>query len=109
MAIIQKQFDEGNFITLREMCPYSEFFWPVFSRIRTEYGEIRSISPHSVRLRENTDQKKLHKVTRKTPYLDTFHAVLMLMITNHLHDLVIVKFQAQSLEGESLEILLNYF
>ena len=28
--------------TLRKMCPYSEFFWFVFSRIQTEYGEIRS-------------------------------------------------------------------
>ena len=36
------------------------FFWPIFSRIWTEYGEIRSdISPYSVRIRENTDQKKL--------------------------------------------------
>ena len=35
------------------------FFWSVFSRIRTEYGEIRSISSYSVRIRENTDQKKL--------------------------------------------------
>ena len=36
------------------------YFWSVFSRIRTEYGEIRSIrsiSPYSVRMRENTDQK----------------------------------------------------
>ena len=24
--------------TLREKCPYSKFFWSVFSRIRTEYG-----------------------------------------------------------------------
>ena len=44
------------------------FFWSVFSRIWTKYGEIRSISPYSVRIRENSDQKK-------TPYLDTFHAV----------------------------------
>ena len=35
------------------------FFWSVFPRIRTEYGEIRSISPYSVRMRENTEQKKL--------------------------------------------------
>ena len=35
------------------------FFWSVFSRIRTEYGNIRSI-PHSDWIRrENTDQKKL--------------------------------------------------
>ena len=42
------------------------FFWSVSSRIRTEYGEIRSISPYSVRIRKIR--------TRKTPYLDTFHA-----------------------------------
>ena len=42
---------------LRKKCPYSELFWSVFSRIRIEYGEIRSISPYSVRMRENTDQK----------------------------------------------------
>ena len=35
-----------------------EFFWSVFSRIRTEYGEMWSISPYSVRMGENTDQKK---------------------------------------------------
>ena len=44
-------------ITLREKCPYSGFFWSVFSCLRTEYGEMRSISPYSVRIRENTDQK----------------------------------------------------
>ena len=32
-------------------------FWFVFSRIRTECGEILPISPYSVRMRENTDQK----------------------------------------------------
>ena len=42
--------------TLREMCPYSELFWFVFSRIRTQSGKIRSISPYSVQMRENTDQ-----------------------------------------------------
>ena len=41
---------------LRKKCPYSELFWSVFSRIRTEYGEILRISPYSVRMRENTDQ-----------------------------------------------------
>ena len=35
------------------------FFWSVFSCISTEYGEIRSISRYSVRIRENTDQEKL--------------------------------------------------
>ena len=40
--------------TLREKCPKIwSFFYFVFSRIRTEYGETRSISPYSVRMREN--------------------------------------------------------
>ena len=43
-------------ISLRKKCPYSDLFWSVFSRIWTEYGEIWSISPYSVRLRENKDQ-----------------------------------------------------
>ena len=36
--------------------PHSELFWSAFSRIRTEYEEIRSIPPYSVRVREKTDQ-----------------------------------------------------
>ena len=35
------------------------FFWSVFSRIRTECGDLFGKSPYSVRIRENTDQKKL--------------------------------------------------
>ena len=35
------------------------FFWSVFSRNRTEYGEILCISPYSVWMRQNTDQKKI--------------------------------------------------
>ena len=35
------------------------FSWFIFSGIRTEYREIRSISPYSVRMPENMDQKKL--------------------------------------------------
>ena len=47
--------------SLRENCPYSEFFCSVFSRIPSEYGEMRNffpyISPYTVRMRENTDEK----------------------------------------------------
>ena len=43
-------------LSLRKKCPYLELFWFAFSRIRTEYEEIRIISPHSVRMRENADQ-----------------------------------------------------
>ena len=42
---------------LREKCLYLEIFWSAFSHIRTEYGEMRGISPYSVRMRENADQK----------------------------------------------------
>ena len=46
-------------ITLREKCPYSEFFWSVFSRILTEYGDTyASVSPYSVWMQENTDEKE---------------------------------------------------
>ena len=38
---------------MRKRCPYSEFFWFVFSHIRAEYG----ISLYSVQMRDNTDQK----------------------------------------------------
>ena len=34
--------------TLREKCPNTEFFLVRVFRIRTEYGEIWSISPYSV-------------------------------------------------------------
>ena len=30
--------------------------WSAFSHIRTEYAELRSTSPYSVRIREKTDQ-----------------------------------------------------
>ena len=51
--------EKNRQLSLRERCPYSELFWFAFFRIRTEYGEIRSIqsiSPYSVQIRENADQ-----------------------------------------------------
>ena len=33
------------------------YFWSVFSCIRIEYGDLRSKSPYSIRIRENMDQK----------------------------------------------------
>ena len=47
-----------------------DFFWSVFSRIRTEYGEVLRISPYSVRMRENANH------TRKYQNTDTFYAVI---------------------------------
>ena len=42
--------------TLLKKRPYSELFWSVFPRIRTEYGEIGSMSSYSIGMRENTDE-----------------------------------------------------
>ena len=44
-------------LTLLEKCPYLEFSWSLYSRIRAEYGDLRSKSPYSVRMQEYTDQK----------------------------------------------------
>ena len=43
------------------------FFWSVFTRIRTEYGEIHVFSPNTGKYRPE-----------KPPYLDTFDAVMLL-------------------------------
>ena len=43
-------------ILLRKRCPYLELFWSTFFHIRSEYGEIWSISPYSAQMRENADQ-----------------------------------------------------
>ena len=49
--------DHSSFLLLLcEKCPYSELFWSSFTRIWTEYREIWSISPYSVRMRENVGQ-----------------------------------------------------
>ena len=44
--------------------PMRTFFWSVFFRIRTEYGEIRVFSPSAVKYEPE-----------KNPCLDTFHIV----------------------------------
>ena len=44
-------------ISVPEKCLYSEFFYSVFSRSQTEYGEILRIFPYLRGMRENTEQK----------------------------------------------------
>ena len=55
------------------------FFWSVFSRIRTEYGEILRISTYSVRMREKTDQKKFRIWTLFTQWTIKQFQVFYLM------------------------------
>ena len=42
---------------LREKCLYFDFYLSAFSSIPSEYKEILRISPYSVQMQENTDQK----------------------------------------------------
>ena len=49
-----QQSSNYNLLALRKKCLYSEIFGSVYSRIGTEYG---CISPYSVQMRENKDQK----------------------------------------------------
>ena len=44
---------------LREKYPNTEFILSIFSCIRTEYGHLLHQSPYSVRIQENTYQKKV--------------------------------------------------
>ena len=60
-----KSFQTRNFFWFVFSCIRTEygdlqsFLWSVFSCIRTEYEDLRRIFPYSVRIQENTDQKKL--------------------------------------------------
>ena len=47
----------GNVHALHGKCTYSEVFWSVFPRTWAEYRGIWIISPYSVQMRENEDQK----------------------------------------------------
>ena len=63
------------------------FFWPVFPHIRTEYGDLRSESPYSVQIRENTDQKKLRIWTLFMQCIDKDSAIFIsCIIFTILHD-----------------------
>ena len=65
--------DNVHFISCFLRCVKSvqiwSFFWSVFSSIWTEYGEIRSISPYSDQMLENTDQKNFRIWTHFTQCL----------------------------------------
>ena len=60
IAVNRKSFGYHLSYPLQEKCAYSEFFWSVFSRIWTEYGEIL--------------RGKIR--TRKISNTDTFHVVI---------------------------------
>ena len=41
-----------------EMCPYTSFFWSIFSRMRADYEDLSSKTPYLVLIRENKDHLK---------------------------------------------------
>ena len=61
------------------------FFWSVFSCIRSEYGHLHRKSPYSVRMQENTGQKKL---CIWTPFTQCFWRYYMLQNSHFLTLLV---------------------
>ena len=71
------------------------FFWPVFSCIPTEYGDLLLKSPYSVRIRENTDQKELRVWTifmqwfvpkTKVEVKTDGHLIVFILVCNVKHD-----------------------
>ena len=71
MATSSEKFPEMISVHKVKKLQIWSYFWSVFFRIRSEYGDLGDIHnkyPNSVRIWENR--------TRKTPDLDTFHAVL---------------------------------
>ena len=57
ILFFQACFRNGNYHYCVKCDQVRSYFWPVFSCIRTEYGDLRSKSLYSVRIQENTDQK----------------------------------------------------
>ena len=55
-TILECMFKHAHFVKSVQIW---SFFWSVFSCIRTEYWDLRSKSPYSVWIQENTEQKKL--------------------------------------------------
>ena len=58
-------------ISAWQVSKYEVFFWSLFFRIRTEYRKIPRISPYSIPMRKNTDQKKLRIWTLFTQCIST--------------------------------------
>ena len=67
------------------------FFWSLFSCIWTEYRDLRSISPYSIRMQENADRKRL--------YLDTFPVV---KLSPYCDDLITLKSCLSSLLAQNI-------
>ena len=73
------------------------FFWSVFSRTRAKYGDLLRKSPHSARVRESKDQKKLRIwtlhaaafiVVNENTRSNIYNRAFLRKIFNPFHDMV---------------------
>ena len=73
--------------TLRENCTYLEFFWSVFTRIWTEYGEIRSIQSKcgKIRTRETRFGHLLRNEMLFKTWLSFKHWLYLIKFSYELH------------------------
>ena len=98
-------------ITLSEMCPNTEFFLVHMFCILSKYKEIWNISPYSVWMKENTDQKILRIWTLFTEcYLQkkkSKKSSLASSKSRQRNYLQAEQFEAQQREGR-LEEKVNY-
>ena len=85
---------------MSEKCLYSEIFWSVFSRIRTEYGEIRSDSV--------SISSRLPYYLNKIKQFDSFIAIAI--ITTFIINMIIMFIinTKSNTKIKSITILLSY-
>ena len=61
-------YNQLIYVSLRDKCPYSEFFWSVFSRIRAQYEpqklRIRTLFTQCFGLRGNDSYQNTVSITR---------------------------------------------
>ena len=99
MEILKQQLQRsGIFVrhALRKKCPNSDFFWPVFSGIWTEYGKIQN--------RKNSNADSFHTVARVTD-----GDVVMVMHAYYVSDKTASHQTKTSAEIDILILLLQRF
>ena len=79
-----RKFSAKLFLKIRcaKSVQIRNFFWSVFSRIRTEYGAILRISPYSVRVWDYMDRNKIRIWTLFTQWFPRHSQVLKFTLKN---------------------------
>ena len=86
------------------------FFWSVFSCIAAEYGDLRRKSPYSVRMQENTAQRKLRIWTLFTQWLSCIFPAFAEMLLHNMEPLIkILYLDLRNLNNGILELNVGEF